>query len=157
MHRPRPSVDDLRRLFLYDADTGQLSRPDGTDPTNINKRNYRRISIWGYVLYVHTIAWAIMTGEYPAETIDHKDLDTLNNRWFNLRPASQAQQQVNRKLFKNNKSGFRGVYERRGRFCAMIRFDKKTFHLGTFGTAEEAAEVVQKAREARWGEFARAA
>jgi len=108
----------------------------------------------GKLLQEHIIIWAVVTGAYPEQSIDHKDRDGFNNRWLNLRQASQPQQQANRQLFKNNKTGHRGVYMNHGRFRGMIRFDKKTYHLGSFDTAEAAAAVVQKAREDRWGQFA---
>jgi len=153
----RPSIELLRSLFRYDDFTGILVDCLGVEVGYTDKRNYRVVKIDGRKLYAHTVIWAIKTGQYPKCTLDHKDLNGLNNRWLNLREANQGQQQANRRLFKNNKTGHRGVYMDHGRFRAMVRFDKKTYHLGSFDTAEQAAEVVQAAREKRWAEFARAA
>ena len=154
MSRPRPSVEELRRLFSYDPETGRLT---STAPF-VSRRRLDRYFSWrveGKYIQEHTIVWAIMTGSYPEHTVDHKDRDGFNNKWLNLRGATQAQQQVNRRSFSG--SGLRGVYpSRRGRWEAQVRFDKKTYHLGTFDTVEEAAAVVQEAREKRWGEFASA-
>lgn len=153
----RPSIELLRSLFVYDDLTGILSGLDGKEVGYTDKRYYRVVNIDGRKFYVHTIIWVIKTGSYPKATVDHEDLDGLNNRWSNLREASQAQQQANRRLFKNNKSGHRGVYKSGKKWIAQVRFDKKTHTLGTFETTELAAAAVQKAREERWGQFARAA
>lgn len=144
-------------MFSYDPLTGDLTPLVASTWRGKNK-GYFTWWVGGRSFFAHTLIWAIVTGEFPPETVDHKDLDGFNNRWENLRSASQAQQQANRRLFKNNKSGYRGVYEaRNGRWEAQIRFDKKTRSLGTYDTPEAAAQVVQKAREAQWGEFARVA
>jgi hypothetical protein len=154
MSRPRPSVDDLRRFFSYIPETGCLI----SSAPFVSRRKLKKYFSWrveGKYLQEHTIIWAVVTGAYPEHTVDHKDRDGFNNRWLNLREATQAQQQVNRRSF--SKSGLRGVYPCRGRWEAQVRFDKKTKSLGVFDTAEEAASVVQKAREDRWAEFAKAA
>jgi hypothetical protein len=151
----RPSVERLRSLFTYDEVTGVLSHVNGVEAGYTDKRNYRVVMIDRKKVYAHTLIWALVSGEYPDGTVDHKDLDGLNNRWFNLRVASQAQQQANRRVFKNSKTGIRGVYPSGKKFIAQVRYDTKTRTLGTFDTAEAAGSAVQKAREARWGEFAR--
>mgnify|MGYP001600190637 CR=1 FL=1 len=150
---PRPSVEDLWNLFSYDPITGEFNvLGEGRVRT---RRGYLVVSIGRTQIAVATIIWAMMTGEYSKKTIDHEDLDPSNNRWRNLREANQAQQQANRRLFKNNKSGYRGVYlHPSGRYEAYVRFDKKTHYLGTFDSPKEAAKVVQEIRETRWGKFA---
>lgn len=152
MPRPRPSVDELWKLFSYNPVTGEFGVL-GKGHLSI-RRGYLVVSIGGRQISAQTIIWAMMTGEYPKKTIDHEDLDQSNNRWINLREANQAQQQANRRLFKNNKTGYRGVYMQCGKFRAQVRFDKKTHSLGTYDTPQEAAKVVQEIRETRWGKFA---
>lgn len=124
MSRARPSVDELWKLFSYDPVTGAFEvLGEGHLRT---RRGYLIVCIRGVQIAAATIIWAMMTGEYPKKTIDHEDLEPSNNRWINLREANQAQQQANRRLFKNNKSGYRGVYlQPSGRWAAYVRFDKK--------------------------------
>jgi hypothetical protein len=140
MLRTRPSADELWKLFSYDPVTGAF---DILEKGHFRKRRGYLIvclPVSGARLAVPTVIWAMMTGEYPKKTIDHEDLDQTNNRWINLREANHAQQQANRRLFKNNKSGYRGVYlQPSGRYAAYIRFDKKTHNLGTFDCPKEAA------------------
>ena len=95
--------------------------------------------------------------------VDHVDGDSLNNLRTNLRIATNAQNMHNRKVSKNNKIGFKGVYEKghcltgapTGRYAATLRVDGRTEHVGYFGSPEEAARAYdRRAIEVR-GEFAR--
>lgn len=83
-------------------------------------------------------------GASPGRVPDHIDGDTLNNRRSNLRAATPTESCINRRIFKNNKTGFRGVSHAHhgGKFAAKIRINKILIHLGYFDTAEEASEVV---------------
>ena len=56
---------------------------------------------------------------------------------------------------KNNKTGYKGVCLEKssGRYVAQIQFRNKNYKLGRFGTAEEASEVYQIAKEKIHGEF----
>lgn len=72
------------------------------------------------------------------------------NGWpKNVRWATPSQQTINRRLGKNNTSGFRGVYPAahrnlKSRWAAKIGSDilkPREVHLGTFDTAEEAANM----------------
>jgi hypothetical protein len=98
-----------------------------------------------------------MTGAEPPQTIDHKEGNRDDNRWEQLRPATQQQQIWNRSIFKNNLSGFRGVnQERGGRYRARIRVGGKRIQLGTFSTPQEASAVYEAAARQLRGEFYRA-
>ena len=45
----------------------------------------------------------------------------------------------------DNKTGVRGVFMKRGKFCAMITFQGKSYYLGSFSTLEAAAAVRKEA------------
>lgn len=78
--------------------------------------------------------------------VDHINGDGLDNRKSNLRLVSQTQNLRNKKMCKNNKCGFKGVYlhqSRHGdviysRWVAEIQYKNKKYHLGRFDTPEEA-------------------
>ena len=89
--------------------------------------------------------------------VDHIDGNGLNNRRSNIRSASPRQNQANRKLSKNNTSGYRGVNfnKRYGNWKARIYTGGGAQkQLGTFATPEEAAVAYDMAAVQQYGEFA---
>lgn len=86
--------------------------------------------------------------------VDHADSNPLNNRKSNLRIATTAQNCGNRKLNKNNSSGYRGVTLLKGRWQAKIQVRKNKIWLGFFPTAKDAAIAWNKAALEGYGEFA---
>lgn len=91
--------------------------------------------------------------------IDHRNLDTLDNRRDNIRLATREQNQHNRGIQRNNTSGFKGVSIRKDcpmrPFQSHIRVKGKSVCLGHFETAKEASEAYQSAVLERRGEFGR--
>ena len=79
----------------------------------------------------------------PSEEVDHKEGDRLNNRRHMLRLATRSQQNCNRGLSKQNKTGYIGVSRKGNRFRADITVNGKRW-CKLFMTAIEAA----KARDA---------
>jgi AP2 domain len=88
---------------------------------------------------------------------DHRDGDGLNNQRSNLRPATKALNNANRGLPRNSTSGFKGVHRLKvgARFQAYIRIGARRHHLGTFGSAEDAAKAYDWAARRLFGEYAR--
>ena len=88
---------------------------------------------------------------------DHADLDKLNNQKHNLRIASNGQNQKNKNVQKNNKTGLKGVgfHKASGRYRATIRYNCTTINLGYFKCKKEAAIAYNKAALLYHGEFAR--
>ena len=83
--------------------------------------------------------------------IDHADRNGLNNQRSNLRICNKSQNKINHRKYKNNTTGFIGVYKNNGKFFSRVL---KNEHLGTFTDKIEAA----KARDRRvfeiYGNFA---
>ena len=75
---------------------------------------------------------------------DHINGNKLDNRCSNLRLATARQNSQNRKLRSDNSTGFKGVYNRWGKYRAAIRINGKLKHLGIFDTPEEASEEYQR-------------
>lgn len=88
--------------------------------------------------------------------IDHKDRNSLNNQFENLRPATYSQNNANKGLQRNNTSGYKGVsyHKRSGKFRVMIAVQKHATYLGTFLNPEEAAKAYDRAAKRLFGEFA---
>jgi len=85
---------------------------------------------------------------------DHINHDGLDNRRRNLRIGTRRENGCNRRVGKNNRSGFKGVRFRWNRWVAEIKTNGRKLHLGTFPTAEEAARVYDAAAAQHFGEFA---
>lgn len=86
-------------------------------------------------------------------TVDHKDLNRLNNQRDNLRPATASQQMANKSNWKENTfCQYKGVSQSRDgrRFIARI----KNLRIGTFDSIEEAAKAYDTAAINLFGDFA---
>jgi hypothetical protein len=95
-----------------------------------------------------------MTGAWPKHQVDHINGMRRDNRWKNLRAATNAQNSRNRRPGSNNTSGRIGVYAQRNRWCACIGIDGKTINLGCFSTFSAAVEAREKAEAIHYGDFA---
>lgn len=165
--KPLPPVEELNRLFRYDAETGVLVwRVDRgrarvgqiagtTNPVN----RYRHVSVSRSMFYVHRIAWKMAYGVEPEIKIDHHDCNRDNNAIDNLRLATDSANAQNAVISKNNTSGFKGVSYRTNRrmWRAQIMANRRHYNLGDFSTKEEAKAAYDNAAERLHGEFARAA
>jgi hypothetical protein len=89
--------------------------------------------------------------------VDHKNGDRLDNRRSNLRVCTHAQNCANRRMREDNKSGFRGVHQGRGRntWTAQIRLHNKQYFIGNYKTKIEASRAYQKAAKKLFGDFVR--
>lgn len=89
------------------------------------------------------------------ESVDHVNMDKLDNRRANLRICTHQQNQQNKKVYRNNKTGFKGVIPRGNRFMARISNFGKSTHLGTFDTPQQANAAYAEAAAKFFGPFAR--
>lgn len=88
--------------------------------------------------------------------IDHEDRNKLNNQRHNLRPATNSQNQMNRKANLKSSTGFRGVHldSERQKFRVAIQLNGKSIFIGRFTCPVEAAKAYDKAAKIHHGEFA---
>lgn len=93
----------------------------------------------------------------PALTkVDHKNLNKLDNRKRNLRPASNLQNQANRpKFIGQYSSRFKGVYfnKSQGEWIARIGGGGRQY-LGHYPCEIEAAKAYNAAAKEMYGEYA---
>jgi hypothetical protein len=146
----------------YDPDTGMFRwlagngrRVSAGDVAGYNRPDgYRLIGIGDAMYSAHRLAFVWMTGSCPYE-IDHKDRNPSNNAWSNLRPASRAENEVNKTLSSRNKSGIKGVswHKKSGKWRAQITIGKRVKELGCFSDINDAAEAYRQAAVAQWSEY----
>lgn len=113
------------------------------------------IQIDGKQILAHRLAWFFIHGEIPEAMIDHINRDPADNRAANLRKATASENQWNRGLPKNNKSGSKGVSwrARRQKWYAAIAISGKSKYLGSFDTVEAASAAYEAARLKYHGEY----
>lgn len=91
------------------------------------------------------------------KNVDHKNGNPLDCRKSNLRIATQRENTYNKKIAKNNMSGYKGVglHKPTGKYRAYIGNNGKTTHLGLFENIEDAAIAYDIAAIQLFGDFAR--
>ena len=159
----------LKQRLRYDPETGvftytesRVGRVAGKPAGNVwSKKDrpdlqYLYIGVGGKRYQAHRLAFLYMTGRWPEAKVDHRDHNGLNNRWDNLRDASQRQNMQHTRLRSNNTSGYKGVAwdSNRKKWQVHISINGKNTSLGRFDIKEEAIEVYRKAAERHFGEFA---
>jgi hypothetical protein len=99
----------------------------------------------------HRLAWLLMTNETPPEQLDHKNGDATDNRFVNLRDATNGQNGHNRSVRSDSHTGIKGVsYDpRRGTHYARIAGRL----IGHYSSEEEAAEAHRLAALETHGEY----
>jgi len=114
---------------------------------------YIRITVHQEKYMAHRLAWFYMTGEWPPEEIDHKDLVRDNNKWDNLRLATSSQNKANRKEQRNNTSGHKGIDwdTRRSKWRTRVA-DK---HIGYYDSFDMAVEKYRETAKDQFEEYAR--
>jgi len=165
----------LTELLAYDPETGEFRRVGAARPQSAHYMNkpvgyikpgpkhdgggYRIVTVDGRPYRAHRLAWLYMTGEWPAEDIDHINGERADNRWSNLRAASRWQNIHNMGMRDRNTSGLKGASfdKKRNKWVAQIVVNGRHHHLGRFDTAQQAADAYAAAADRMVGEFARAA
>lgn len=124
---------------------------------------------------VQQYSWSVNTSGYPTtnkngrgvrlhqllfpniKLIDHINTNKLDNRSANIRPATIQQNSCNKKKFKCNKTGYKGVHfthRKKNKYMAVICVNRKTTVLGRYESAIYAAIVYDNAARRLHGEFA---
>ncbi len=173
------SPDVLRQLLRYEPETGRLfwrerqasmfqsgkgrytadraskiwhSKYCGMEAFGLDaSEGYLRGSMAGHKVYAHRVIWAMQTGAWPADDIDHINGDRSDNSWVNLRSVPRRINAKNAKLRSTNTSGVMGVlqYGNNGKWRSLIMVDGKKIHLGCHDTFESAS-AARKAAESKY-------
>jgi hypothetical protein len=174
--KPLPPAEFLRECFSYNPETGELRwrrRPlhhfiNEHRANNWNAKyaghsgarhgrylvfnaNYQGSTVR---VFAHRVAFKIMTGRDPSEQIDHVNGVGSDNKWVNLREATQVQNMRNQ--FRSRHLP-RGVIAIGNKFVAQATMGKTTKYLGRHDTPAEAHAAYLAFVRPLYGEFLNAA
>jgi hypothetical protein len=140
----------------YNMDTGEIVTLNKERPTervrffSQSKKHYKSIFIDGTDYLSHRLAFLIVNGSMPANHVDHLNGNGLDNRWENIREVTQAENNLNKKVYSSNSTGVSGVTIRDGKYRVRIRFKGVLHNVGTYKTLLEAKEA-RKKKEQEFG------
>lgn len=136
-------IERLHELFILEPSTGVLRwrvkwrryRRQGVGVEGVGSlsKGYVVVGIDGKQYSRHHLVWAMTTGIWPTDEIDHKDRIPGHDWFDNLRPATRSQQLANSggRAWRNLP---KGVYAKRNRWFASITVNYAQLYLGTFDT-----------------------
>lgn len=162
------TADQLRAALDYDPESGLLFWRHRDDVlARVNKRfagkpagcrdgqyGYLSVRLHDRLYQAHRLIWLHVTGEWPADVLDHIDGNPSNNAWNNLRPATRAENNRNKIAIRRNALKGTTWEPRSQRWVASIMLSRKNHYLGTFDTAEEAHAAYAEAAARLHGPFA---
>lgn len=121
-----------------------------------NLNGYLRGNLFGRLMLSHRAAFAIMEGRWPNQ-VDHINGVRSDNRWLNLREATNKQNQYNSASAKGSSSKYVGVSfdSKAGKWAAYLCPEGKKIHLGYAEDELSAAKMRDAAAQKMFGEYAR--
>lgn len=145
------------RATIDDEDLPLLSRWKWSALLGRDGRVYAKRNDRGTIILLHRFLLGVTD---PAQRVDHRDNDGLNNHRSNIRVCTQAQNLGNQRPQRRAKaSRFKGVSWHkqkygRSRWTAYIHYDKRRHFIGLFDSEEDAARAYDDAAREHFGEFA---
>ena len=146
----------LADAFRYEPDTGFLYWKNasgngrikpGTKAGCLTECGGIKITFQRKGYFAHHIVWLMHHGTLPSKFIDHKNGNRADNRIENLRECEQWQNMQNLKESSCGSAGIRGAHKyRNGRWASAIIVKGQKQWLGTFGSADEAAQAYREAK-----------
>jgi hypothetical protein len=146
-------------VFTRTVDSGKAKAGDvaGGLVRSGSGRVYRVIRVKVARYLAHRLAVLYMTGSWPAQVVDHKNTDSANNKWVNLRCATQMENLQNARLRSDNKYGCKGTRSTKSgtSWNAYITVGKQFLDLGWYKSKADAIYMRQAIAAMAFGEFAR--
>lgn len=153
----------LLELISYDPLTGawgrrvSLSRRTKVgafEPYIDKSHGYAYFGVDGKTYYAHHLAWFYVTGEWP-KRLDHRNTNRADNRFSNLRPATQQQNNKNVSKRADTTSPHKGVTWHRGaqKWMAQIASEGRRYYLGLHASEDDAHAAYSRKSSELHGEF----
>jgi hypothetical protein len=148
------NYDPITGIFTWKISKG---RAKAGSIAGHRQHDYLSFMIDGKRYLCHRLAMFYMTGKWPIDEIDHKNLIKTMNTWDNLRNADKVMNAANTMKRSHNTSGFKGAFfnRRNGKWLSQIRVNKKQIYLGNYETPELAHQAYCLAAMEFFGEYAR--
>lgn len=153
----RPSIEYMRDRLIYDPLSGSFvwrrcalmahawNQKHAGNAAFITRHSngYLIGAIDNRKLYAHDVAWAIHTGAWHEDDIDHDNGVRSDNRIINLRAVDRSANMRNQRLRTDNTSGVTGVSwcVAANKWAAQIAIGGKHVHLGLFPDIKDAADA----------------
>lgn len=129
----------------------------GHEVTARDGRGYVVVTLNGRQVGVHRVLWVMRNHDIPdGFWIDHRDGNQLNNAPENLRLATPAENNRNRRMNRNNTSGAKCVTWNKnvGKWqVQMCVGGGKSYYAGLFANFDEAVAAAKAAREVLHADF----
>jgi hypothetical protein len=144
----KPVPEMYKRKYSYDSATGSIYLSEtgirADKPATFMGKEYRVLA----GRPAHRVAWFLHYGTQPDGHIDHIDGNGANNSAENLRCVSITQNQRNRKLNSNNKTGYPGIRIQNNKYVVSPALNGVTQYVGRFSSLDEAVESLSRFHEA---------
>lgn len=154
------TVDQLKSVLSYSPETGQFtwlispsnSVPVGSKAGSIQNTGYWAVSLWNRKYLCHRLAFLYMEGSWPNSQVDHINSIRSDNRWCNLRHATNSQNGFNKRAIRSS-TGIKNVYKNGRGYLVRLTINGVDKCLGTYSDSELAELVAEEARSKYQGEY----
>ena len=136
------NIEKLQKTFNYSPETGIVTRKiakGGAEVGSIcgtvmKESGHLRIRFDGKKYLLHRLIWTMYNGSIIPNGIqvDHINHNPADNRIVNLRLVTSKENGRNKSKRKTSFSGVTGVTWKNNKWCARIKIDGKSIHLGYF-------------------------
>ncbi len=151
----------LQEFFTYkDGDLYAKKRTHkrkiGDCISGMSGNGYMQATVLNKTCGTHRLIYLYHHGNLPKE-IDHIDGNSLNNKIENLRAANRSENNFNRRIAKNNKSGVKGVSWSKGanKWVVHLSVEGKARHFGYYNDIDYAKFIAETMRYKYHKDFAR--
>lgn len=157
----KDEIEYILSVLSYNPNTGNFTWNESRGNTKAGNiagtkdNGYIRVRVNNKFYQAHRLAFIAMGQPIP-EQVDHINGVRDDNRWANLRPCNNSQNQQNSRRGKNNKSGYKGVHwdNNTKRWASQIYVNNKRIRLGHYDCPKKAHDAYCVAAREYHGEFA---